>query len=354
MEDVATQLASYTSINVYRGSSSNPDTATFLTLVTTITLVSGTLSYSFTDTSGTVSTLWRCSYYNTSTVAESGLGPVIKAGATLASFRPDCARAARAGSSSTCTAAGTVTTLIDASLGMSGVDSYYHEGDWLYRSAAAAGDRLRRVGEAGFGATTGTLTIPLVYPWTTPPALAEGYDLYSLLPPIEVGGESYSWNDAIRDGLRDLWYLDQINLGAGGTIGQTRYSLQQFGDVVTRESVRAVFFRRTDSNGVIRDYLMGTNGTYWTVQENDTDGLTLILSDSPSTTETLIVNIKRRFALPYIDTDVMTGPLSLATAATCRQVFWKLEGPGGSRYNEWNTRYLQEYRTYGAPAAVLV
>lgn len=365
VENVADALAgtgtfstAYTSVKVYRDTSVS---GLFTTLATTLTLVSGTLTYSFTDSGGNVSSLYRCTFYNTGTTAESGFGDIIRPGATLASFRRDCARLARAGSSSTCTALGTTTTLIDAALAMSGVDAYYHEGDWLYRpSAGTATDCLRRVGEAGFATSTGTLSIPAAYPWAVAPALNEAYDIYQLFPPVEVGGEAYSWNDGVRDGIRNTWFMDQVNVGLATSTGQTRYSLSAYANLITRDSVYDVLYRSTDTNGIIHDRQLGGSGTYWTVQENDTDGLTLIVSDPPrystatTSIESVILSVKRRYPMPYTDSDVINGPLGLATAATLRNVFLKIEGERGPRFIEWQQKYREEYRIHGARARLLV
>jgi len=348
VEDITTVMLSYTSIRLYSGTDPS---ATFSNLVTTITLVAGTEQYSYTDSSGTISTLYRAKYYNTNTAAASSFGDILPSNAfTLRALRLEAAREAYGGFSGTCSGTGTTTTLIDVTLTDTGKDAYFQEGSFLYRpDAAATGDKLRRVTEGGFSTSTGALTVRT---YTNAPASAEEYHIYNFFPPVDMAGVSYSWDRAIRDGLRDCWYMDQVNLGEGTSTGQTRFSLQQFGDLITRDSIYSVMYRTTDSNSIITDALL--RNSQWSVQENDTDGLTLLLQSPPTTNDTIIIEVKRRYALPFIDTDAITGPRELAIAATCRQLFWKLGGQKDSRYLEWQSRYRAAYRVYGAMPRVLV
>lgn len=356
IEDIATQMLTYNQARVYSDSS---PTGAFSTLVDTLTLVAAQEKYDWDDAAGTVSTWYRWRLYNTTGPVSGDLSSPFRPSnlSTLRSIRIEAAKQAQVASSGVCSSTGTTTTLFDTSLLMSGHDAYFKEGAWLYRpDAGTATDVLRRVTEGGFSTSTGGLSIPSGYPWSVAPASAEAYELYNLVPPVEAAGAGYSWNQAVRDGIRDVWFRDQLNLGEGTSTGTCRFSLQQFGDLVTRASIYNVMFRTTDSNGEVRDrYLgMGGEGTFWSVQENDTTGLTLVVSNPPSTTETVIVEVARRFEEPFVDTDVITGPQSLAIAATNRQLFWKVGGENDPRYREWHARYRREFVTYGARPRVLV
>src|SRR5690606_37872786 len=62
-----------------------------------------------------------------------------------------------AGFHSTCTANGTVSALIDASLRDDGEDASYLEGAWIYRPSAADADKLRRTANSPFTPASGAL-----------------------------------------------------------------------------------------------------------------------------------------------------------------------------------------------------
>ena len=161
----------YTSVRTYRFTSPTATIASG-TLVATTTLVTDQEKYTVTHFSGTVSNCYRNSFYNTTTLVESGLGAIIQPpNLTVRTVRLDCARQAYGGFDGTCSSVGTSTTLIDSVLSDTGKDAYFMEGSFLYRpDAAAAADALRRVTEGGFAASTGTLTVTRA--WATPPASA--------------------------------------------------------------------------------------------------------------------------------------------------------------------------------------
>lgn len=344
VEDIAAALAvPYTSVRVYRGSTSDPNTAAFTTLVTTITLVSGTLQYSFTDSAATASTLWRTSYYNTTTFTESGLGPIFRPSSsnTLRLIRLEAARQAGAGFDSTCSALGTTTTLIDAGLQDSGVDTGFLEGAWVYRpDAAATGDKVRRVKKAGFTTASGTLTFDRAY--TNAPANAEVYQVFQFFPPIDQPGVPYSWDRAARAGLEMCWYVDKVNLGVGTSTRQTRFSLASFPDI-NRETFRQVWLRTTDTNSIITDISGHTNGRWVQPVEDPATAFSLDIYPAPSTTQTVIVEALRTDAALYVDTDTTSVPLRLATAATIYQVYERLAMLQPSKYAGEFAVAQQEY-----------
>lgn len=358
IEDPTTALLSYTSIRVYRGSTSDPNTAVFTALVQTLTLVAGTENYAFTDGSGTVDTIWRAWFYNTSSTAHSNLGPIIRPdqATTLRKVRIEAARQAGAGFDSTCSAAGTASpaTLIDAGLRDSGIDSAFLEGAWIYRpDAAAAGDKVRRVAKDGYDSATGTLSFDRIY--TNLPASAEVYQVFNLAPPVDQPGVSYSWDRAVREGLNMAWFIDQVNLGEGTSTRQTRFSLANFPDITAR-TIRRVLLRTTDTNSIITDINASTNGRYW-VPVTNAGAFQIDIYPAPATTQTVIVEAVRTDSDIYIDTDWTNTPIDLAVRAAVVKIYNRLTMLQPGRYAAELAVALSDYNEeqsrYGADGVVL-
>lgn len=348
VEDIAAALAvPYTSVRVYRGTTTDPATAAFTTLVTTITLVAGTLQYSFTDSAATADTLWRTSYFNTTTSTESGLGPIIRPAASnpLRLIRREAVTQANMGFGSACSGAGTTTTLIDAALADTGVDTAFLEGAWLYRpDAALAADKLRRVKKDGYTAATGTLSIDRA--WTNLPASAEAYEVYNGLPPIDAPGAGYSWARACRDGLEKSWFIDRVNLGEGTSTRQTRFSLATWPDI-NENTIRRVFLRTTDNNGIITDVDARSRGSDWQkVMESGALSIEFVVA-APTTNQTVIVEAVRTDGAVYIDTDVTLTPLRLAVRATVWQAmvhtFGEQSVQAVGAYRDWAAEQTRQH-----------
>lgn len=362
VEDIAAAMAgtgqyeaAYTSIKVYRGSTSDPNSAAFTTLVTTLTLVADTENYAFTDSAGTVNTIWRCTYYNSVSTAESGLGEVIRPTATtLRLIRIEAARQAGAGFDGTCSALGTTTTLIDAALEDSGIDSGFLEGSYVYRpDAAASGDKVRRVAKDGFDSATGTLRFDRAY--TNAPASAEVYQIFNLFPPVDQVGVSYSWDRAVREGLNMAWFCDTVNLGEGTSTRNNRFSLANFPDITAR-TIRRVLLRTFDSNDVITDIDASKNGRYWQPVTN-AGAFSVDIWPAPTTTQTVIVEAVRTDSDIYIDTDVTNTPVDLAVRATVVKAYNRLTmlqpGRYGGELSVAMSDYNEEQSRYGADGVVL-
>lgn len=298
VEDIATQIVPYDQIKVYRGSS---PTGAFTTLVQTLTLVAGTEAYAFTDSAGTINTLWRASYYNSGTAAESSLGPLIRPGGlTLRVLRLlGAQRAGAAFKSAAVSGATSPASLIDTALLDNGMDTGYLEGAWVYRpDAANASDKVRRVKKAGFNITTGALAFSRDY--TVAPAAAEEYHVYQFFPPIDQPGVPRSWDQVVRDALNGRWFIDQVTLGQGD--GHTRrYSLATFADV-TESTFRRAFLRTTNTNGDIIDISAHTNGRFVTPVSN-AGAFSLDFWPAPSSRQEIIVECLRTDDALYVDTD---------------------------------------------------
>lgn len=308
VEDITTTMLTYTSIKLY--SSTSPG-GTF-SLVTTITLVAAQTVYDYTDSSGDANTVYQVEYYNaTGPVTSSRSATFYASGTTLLRLRLEAARDAGAAFESTCSALGTTTTLIDSSLQDQGVDTAFLEGSYIYRpNAAAAADKVRRVKTDGY--TVATFTLGVDRAWTNAPASGEVYHVFNFFPPIDRPGVAYSWDRAVREGLALVWFVDQVNLGAGDGV-LSRVSLSTWPEINTR-TIRRVFYRKTATNGVITDVDMGTMGRYWQIVENAGVN-TLETTGAARTDQVIIVEAVRRDYGLYLDTDVTLAPFRAATRA---------------------------------------
>lgn len=300
----------YNAIRLYR--SDEPD-GTF-TQLTSTSLVASQEIYEITDSTGDSSYYYYYTFFNTSTLAESGHSEIsATTGTQLRRLRFEAAIHAHAASRGTCSANGGSLTLVDEALKDEGVDDDYAAGVWIYRpDVADEDDRCRRVKESGFDDDTGTLSVSRS--WGTPPTSGERYQLFKMMPPVDQPGQPYSWSRAVRDGLNCLRYTDEINLGEGDNT-QTRFDLSTFVHSIVRGSVNRVWLRTTDTNGYITDINAGKNLGFWKVRENGPHELTLQVEPAPSTDQTIIVEAMRRYAPVYNDTDVTLCPFELAWRA---------------------------------------
>lgn len=341
VENISEALDTYTQVRLYSDTSPGGD---FSTLADTETLVAGQEEYTLTDTAATAATVWRFRLYNPTGPVQSDLSPLIRPAAlTMLRLRMEAARQASAGFDGTCSAAGTTTTLVDAALIDSGVDEAYIEGAWVYRpDAAASGDRVRRVKRAGFDTTAGSLGFARAY--ANAPAEAEAYQVFNLLPPIDTRGEPYSWDRAIRDGLSNVWLVDQVNLGEGTSTLTTDFSLAAHASYLSKRMVRRVLRRRTDSNGNVTDCDASTQGGWWSIEENGIGNLTLRIMPAPATQESVIVEFNRTDSDLWGDDDVTLVPEPQAVAAVVLAAYrWLNETDQPGRYEREYRGALQAY-----------
>ncbi len=303
VEDVDAELLTYTSIRVYRGSTSDPTTAVFTAQVgSNIPLVSGTNEYPFTDASGNAATIWRTTFYNTVTLAESGYGPLIRVISSLTLRTLRYLGAQRAGAASGGLASDGSTspaTVVDPVLLDSGMDAHFMEGAWVYRpDAANASDKVRRIIKSGFNIATGALAFNRDY--IVAPVANEAYQVFQYFPPTDQAGTTRSWDQIVRDALNGRWMIDQITLGFGD--GHTlRYSLANFPDI-TESTLRRVLLRTTNSVGTITDQSAHTNGRFVTPVSN-AGAFSVDIWPAPSSRQEIIVEALRQDSPMYVDTD---------------------------------------------------
>ncbi|MCK9496888.1 MAG: hypothetical protein M0R75_15540 [Dehalococcoidia bacterium] len=325
VEDIDDRIADdFDSIKLWRDTSPN---GTFSTLVTTILLVADQTAYTYEDTSGDSLSWYRYAFLDSSTLAESDPSVPFRVGGTsLASARIAAAIRAGAGFASTCTSAGTTSTLIDAVLRDQGVDTNFLAGAWLMRTGAADADKVRRTSATPFTVASGTLAP--VRDWSDAPDSAEAYQVYTLLPPIQQAGFAYSWDQAVRDGLHTIWFIDQqVVAEADGTDNEFDVSAFPW---VAEAYLRRVLIRTTDSDGHVGEVDASRGGRYWSLRTNG-QTRTLVLPWRPGDDTQVICEVNRRPDPVYQDADFIPLDEDLVAAAAVLAAFRYLNRIPGTR-----------------------
>lgn len=349
VEDIDTQIATYNQIRLYRASS--PD-GTFSLTGDVATLVADQEQYALTDASGDANQYYQYDFYHTVSTAASAKSEVFSPPeATLLKVMLKAAQESGAGFSSTCTATGDTTYLVDAKLNDDGLDEDFLEGAWVYMYGASAANKLRRV--TTFTTATSRLT------WARASvALNSGdpYHVYTLLPPIPTPGQAYSWRDAVNDGLNATWYIDLLNIGPGTSTQPSRFDLSSF--QLPRDSVRRVFLRTYDDDDRPYDEDMNMRGNWWSIEENGPQEMTLILSRPPGTTEHVFVEVQRTYAAIYTDDAVTVCPFELAWRAAKWKAYEHLNAIQLGKYAGEMTlarkAFVTEYARYRPQNAVIL
>lgn len=338
VEDITTAIASFTTIRLYRDTA---PTGAFTSLATSATLVAATRSYTLTDSSGVAGGWYRYLLYTATGPNQTQLSEPFQAQSTLRFIRTEALRQSGVGFDSTCSADGTTTTLIDASLIDTGIEADFLEGAWVYRpDAVATGDKVRRVKKDGYASSTGTLSFDRAY--TNLPASGEAYQIYNFFPPIDQPGVAWSWDRSIRKGLDEAWFIDRVNLGLGTSTRQTRFSLAAWPDI-TERTIRRVYLEMTDTNSITTQQDANRSGRYTNVIAN-AGSITLEAFPAPTTTQALWVEAVRRDSALYADTDVTNCPLPYAIAGAVLRVYERLRMLQPKAYDGEYEVALDEWR----------
>lgn len=198
-------MEDYTSIRVYRASSF----AGSYSVITTITLVADQTAYTYEDTSGTVSSWYRFSWYNTSTTAESTLSDPQPGSIVPLYTRQELRRRAAnllglygkvrggytfPGVSGTTTAAGTTTTVVASAYANSRYDALDWKGWYCLLNDGSAAGEERQISD--FAGGSGTFTVTPAY--SAAPGNGTTFDLYGEAP-------SDWWDECVDEARADLW-----------------------------------------------------------------------------------------------------------------------------------------------------
>lgn len=276
---------------------------------------------------------------------------------TLLEVVAETARRCAAAFSSTCTSAGTTTTLVDLAATDVGVDVNFAAGGWIFRpDAPTAADQLRGINVAGFAPTTGTWTVSRA--WADAPDSAETYYLFAILPPKVQPGVPDSWQRLVNRALANTWFDDRVIIGSGdGT--QVRFTISgEDGWTPNWKFVKGVYVRSYDTEGEFTDLDMNKRGRHARIEHGY--GLaSVLLSLRPSTTEDVVLAVSRTYPALDAYTDTTECPLELAVLRTKYELYKYLndvpqtrgqyEGEASKARLDWSSYY----RMHGATGAVV-
>lgn len=330
VENIDEVMETYNRIRLYRDTDPG---GSFSTLVDTETLVADQIDYTLTDSSGGAGYVYRYAFYHTVSLVQSSLSDAFfPSGRNVSDIIIAAARKAR-GFAGTCSAEGTVSTLIDATLAEEGLDADFLSGCYLYRpDAAAEGDWQRRLAQNPFDLAATSLTP--ARDWTNVPASGERYAIFPLMPPL-AGRGGYSWLEACADGLYGISDYDIIDLGVGTSAGKQRYSLSAHASYFEINAVRKVLLRSytdEDDDSVYEELDASKNLRWWEFRPNGRDDQHIWLSTPPMTDEHVMVEVLRRYAKVYRPDDITLCPFELAVAATVARAYEYLNAISRGKY----------------------
>ncbi len=356
--DVDGALLTYTQVRLYTDTSPS---GAFSTLVDTQTLVgdvytdptsSAVHTYYMVASAATADTWFAWRLYNTVGPVSGDLSsPFQLLGVTLEEVRRLAAQYAQAGFASTCSADGGLSALTDAVLMDSGLSATFLNASWIDRYPVVTSDRIRRMAEAGFDPTTGSL-IPL-RPWADAPDSGDPYAVYAILPPIAQAGIAYSWDDAIRDGLKDCWFNDEVIIVNTVTEDDSQQNQVTLDNVpwLQEDRIRAIWARRIDSTGRLWQRNLTKNGSFWDIRDIGFGRKILVLSSFVAAGDSIVASVTRQPDPPYADTDIVQVDSRLAAYAAVMEAFKYLDRtpPTSGQYTRQVAGATREWMKLYAP-----
>jgi hypothetical protein len=252
--------------------------------------------------------------------------------------------------SSTCSSAGTTTTLVDSTARDQGTDANFAAGGWIYRpDAATAADKVRRITNEGFDPETGTWTVTRA--WSDAPDNAEEYQVYSILPPIEQTGLPESWRRLVNRGLNATWFQDEVVVGSGdGSLGRRFTLTSETGWTPNVQQIKKVVYRTIDTDGITFDQDQSKNGRYWRIDFSSGDAV-LVVGFPPTSDQDVVVTVLRTYPTLSADDDDTNCPLDLIALRTRYELYRYLDATPQSRgqyaaeaalaLSDWQAEYRQ-------------
>lgn len=222
--------------------------------------------------------------------------------------------------SSTCSSAGTTTTLVDLAAVDQGTDASFASGGWIYRpDAVAAGDTVRRITNEGFDSTTGTWTVGRA--WTNAPSNAEVYYVFAILPPYDQAGMAESWKRLVNRGLSATWFEDEIAVATGDGSYNTRFVISdETGWTPNEQHIKGVLYRTTNSDGMVFDSDQSKGGRGWDIGHANGDSI-LTTIYPPAQDQQVIVTAVRTYPTLSDATDETNCPLDLIALRTRYELY---------------------------------
>lgn len=297
VEDITTQLLTYTGIQLYSASTVSGS----YSLVTTITLVAGQYQYSYTDTAGTIDTWYKYRYHSGS--ADSAYSNSFQSeGVTRKRIRQLALKDYKAGVVSVVASSGSNSATVIAVTGYMFAASTNSTkrgvGTWLYpTSGSRAGQISKWVSSSG--AVPNLITVSPAMDGAC--ATADELEWHWFASPDD-------WNDAINRGLSRYYYLDRVPLIGDGNAEQ---SLSYLPWLRNRDQIAGLWSYPV-SNDIERAW--GRNGRWWGSRQEG-GYITLMTKPALATTDTVYMECVRQMPNVYTDTDVLPPECDIDLAA---------------------------------------
>ena len=322
VEDVATQLLTYTTIELER---SDTVGGTY-SQVQTATLVANTFYYSLADSTGDINKWYRYRFHHpTGPVNSDYSDPFRVDGVTR--LRTIQAAIAKYGAGivvvNTGTDADKITTA-DHRVKTSLFRADRGKGTWLWPTSGNNNEVARIV--SATDPTNGTMTVLPVFGGNF--ASGEEVEWHWLVDRTE-------WNNAFNRGMARYWYVERVPIV--GVANQEEYDLSVLPFLRDMEQIHDV--RWYPTSGLDVDESFGVNGGWWRVRE-DVGVLTLQIKPAIAATQTLYLETTR--PMPSLYTDASAAPPiaaeELVAALAYDEVLAYLSAPGrgvASTRDEW-------------------
>jgi hypothetical protein len=312
VEDIATQIATYESIRVYRASSL---TGTY-SAIGTESLVADTFYYSFSDSSGDLNKWYKYSFYHSTGPVESDLSAPFRVDG-VTRLRARQAALAKYGAGIVLVNTGTDSdkiTTADHRVKSTIFRDDRGKGTWLWPTTGNNAEVARIISASV--ASTGVITV--LPAWSGAFVDNDEVEWHTLADPTE-------WNNALNRGMARYWYVERVPIV--GVTDQEEYSLVGLPFLRDKEHVHDV--RWYPTSGIDVDESFGVDGRWWGIRE-DVGILTLQIKPAIETGKILYLETTRSMSSLY--TDASAAPPNaaeeLVAALTYDEVLAYLSAPG--------------------------
>ena len=305
VEDIATKLLTYESIELHRAATKEGS----YTLEETKALAANTYYYTINDTDGTLNHWYKYRFHHaTGPVNSDFSNPFRVEGVTR--LRARQAAIARYGAGIVLVNTGTVATQIvtsDYRVKSSLFRTDRGKGSWVYVTTGnRAGDkRIVR-------SSTPTSGVMAVEP-NFGGALANGDEIeWNWL------ADPTAWDDALNRALARYYFVDRVPIV--GVANQEEYSLASVPWLLSDEQIHDVRYYPSRVGGIDDgiDQPFGVNGKWWSVRQ-DREALTLIISPTIDSSRVLYLECTR--PLPPLYTDASAAPPVCAEELTAALLY---------------------------------
>jgi hypothetical protein len=318
VEDIATQLLTYTHINVYRATSLG---GTY-TSIGMVTLVAGTYHYSYSDANGTLNHWYKFCYWHAPATESAKSDPFRVDGVTRLRIRQGAMGKYGAGLVFAAAAGGDTDTIAtdDYRIKASQFPTNRGKGSWLLVATGTYAGQKRLIKSTV--PASGTMDIEVVLAG----ALTAGDDVeWHWMANPDV------WNDAINRGLDRYHYLDRVPVN--GVANQEEYDLSSLPWLADKDQIHDVRWYPTSGTDV--DESFASNGKWFRPRQ---DGEKIYLVIYPSIAATDILYLEATRPMPKLYTDDAALPLvaneALCVALAYDEVLSYLTRPGNGTSEE--------------------